>query len=282
MTVERKEGFRRHGDTELQIVDLRGVARQIPPRISAAAVCAVLVLWSTWAFGAHPLITDDAATQGEGKFQVELNGDYSRDRDGRTKEDSLGIQSILSYGLTERLDLVMAVPFEHLRVREGGVQSTHYGLSDLSVELKWRFLEDSGWGIAIKPGLTLPTGDQDESLGAGRASATLFFIMSKELEPMALHLNLGYIRNENSVQERTDLWHASLACELEVLDGLKVVANAGAERSRDSGIGTPPVFFLGGVIYSVLENLDLDLGLKAGLTRSEPDLSILWGMAWRF
>jgi hypothetical protein len=29
---------------------------------------------ASWA--AHPLITDDAGTQGKGKFQLELNGQY--------------------------------------------------------------------------------------------------------------------------------------------------------------------------------------------------------------
>jgi hypothetical protein len=33
-----------------------------------------VMLVHTIAWGAHPLITDDAGTQGKGKFQVEING----------------------------------------------------------------------------------------------------------------------------------------------------------------------------------------------------------------
>lgn len=257
-------------------------ARPILVGIKAGLLSGVLLLRCSLGFAGYPLITDDAATQGMGNFQLELNGEYSRDREGGTKEDSTSIETVLTYGFADTLDLVLTLPFEHVRVRESGARSTHYGLSDISVELKWRFLEDSGWALAIKPGVSLPTGDHHEGLGAGRASPTFFFITSKELEPWAFHFNAGYIRNENRVDERTDLWHASLASELKVLEGLKLVGNVGAERSPDPGRGTPSVFILGGVIYSVLENLDLNIGVKGGLTRSEADLSIRWGMAWRF
>jgi hypothetical protein len=41
-------------------------------------------------------------------------------------------------------------------------------------------------------------------------------------------------------------------------------------------------FVLGGLIYSLSENLDLDLGVKGGLTHTETDIAIMAGLAWRF
>jgi len=60
--------------------------------------------------GGHPLITDDTGTQGKGKFQLELNGQYDWDKDD--SEDvsvrSTGGQAAatLSYGIAENVDLV--------------------------------------------------------------------------------------------------------------------------------------------------------------------------------
>jgi len=50
------------------------------------------------AFAAHPMITEDAATQGEGKFQIEVNGGYSHDDDRWVTEDSFQIGTISVMG----------------------------------------------------------------------------------------------------------------------------------------------------------------------------------------
>ena len=64
-----------------------------------------------------------------------------------------------------------------------------------------RFYEHADLSLAIKPGLTLPTGDDEKGLGTGKATYRLFFIASQEMDPWAFHLNLGYIRNENTLEE---------------------------------------------------------------------------------
>lgn len=233
-------------------------------------------------FSAHPLITDDTGTQGEGSFQLEVNGEFSRNHDSKTTEELFQLGTIISFGIKDPLDLVLAIPYQHLRTKDKGFKDTQAGISDLSLELKWRFLEEDGWSFALKPGVTLPTGDEEKGLGSGRASPTFFFIMTKELKPWSFYVNLGYIRNENRLGERTDLWHASLACEWEVIEGFKLVANVGSERNPERTSTIPPAFILGGLIYSLTDSLDLDVGLKGGLTNTESDYSILAGLAWRF
>jgi hypothetical protein len=68
----------------------------------------------------------------------------------------------------------------------------------------------------------------------------------------------------------------------EVAKDLNVVANLGMERNPDKTSNTDPVFLLGGLIYSITENLDVDFGIKAGLTKPETDISYLAGITWRF
>jgi hypothetical protein len=130
----------------------------------------------------------------------------------------------------------------------------------MSLDLKWRFFEKDGWGLALKPGITLPTGNEDRGLGGGRTTYRLFFITTKELEPWAFHLNLGYIRNENNAGVRSDLWHALLAGEVDPVENLKAVNNIGIETNPTPG-STHPVFALGGLIYELSETVSLgDMG----------------------
>jgi len=116
----------------------------------------------------------------------------------------------------------------------------------------------------------------------GRIIYSLYFITTTVIAPWAFHLNLGYIRNENRLDEREDIWHASLAGEVEAVKNLKVVGNIGIERNTDKTSNKHPAFILGGIIYSITENFDIDFGIKRGLNKPETDYSILVGIAFKF
>lgn len=234
-------------------------------------------------FAAHPLVTDDAGTVGKGKGEVEFNFEYSSHKESGVKANVTDIGATLTYGLMDNLDLVVTLPYQHYKVKAEGETFKENGISDISLELKWRFYENKDIAsLALKPVITLPTGDDDKGLGNGKATFGLYFIATKEIEPFALHLNLGYIRNENKFDDRKDIWHVSLASELEVMKELKLVANIGMERNTDRESNTDPAFILGGLIYTISENIDIDFGVKAGLNKAEVDYAILAGLTYRF
>jgi hypothetical protein len=257
-----------------------------------ASWLALVLLAPAPALAAHPLVTDDTGTQGQRKYQLELNGEIGRDRavaDGvESREHSAAAAAAFSWGVFDTVDLVVGIPWGFSSVREGGaLASDGNGVGDMSLEVKWRFFEREGFSLAFKPGLTVPTGDESRGFGNGRVSYAATLIASQELGPVTLHLNASYTRNEFALQadreaNRSDIWHASMAGSFEVLSGLQLVANAGVEANPDRAADTPPVFAVGGAIYSVTENLDLDLGVKVGLTEPEIDVTGLFGMAWRF
>lgn len=232
-------------------------------------------------YAAHPLITDDAGTQGQGKFQLEFNGQNDYDREGGIKTEKTILGTTFSYGIIDPLDLVIGISYQFLKT-ENDALIKNEGLADISLDLKWKFYERDNLALALKPGITLPTGDEQKSLGTGKATYRLFFISTLEKKPWAFHFNLGYIRNENKLEERVDLWHISLATWVEVVKDLKLVANIGLEENREKSKDEPPAFLLGGIIYSCTENFDLDFGLKLGLNGPETDFSVLAGLAWRF
>jgi hypothetical protein len=254
----------------------------------SVAILGWLVFTANAAQAAHPLITDDAGTIGQGVVQLEITGEITRDKetlDDGTREESEAAEAALTlaYGLTEDLDFVVAIPYPWISSHSNDEPvAREHGISDLSLDLKWRIFEGDGWGLALKPGITLPTGNEAKGLGGGRTTYRLVFITTKELEPWVFHLNLGYIRNENNAGNRKDLGHASLAGEFELLKGLKAVANVGVETNPSSGSGTQPAFVLGGLVYELSGNINLDAGVKLGLTKPEADVGYLAGMTFKF
>ena len=263
------------------------MGHRMSKRVIEGVVFGMALFVSSVAWGAYPLITDDAETQGKGKVQVEFNSQFDSDKEtqnGVTAESTGGqVLTILSYGLADNTDLVLTLPYQWSKVKEEGV--TVYdekGISDTTCEVKWRFFEKDGLMLALKPGVIFPTGNESRGLGAGRVGYHAFFIGTKEAEPWEFHANVGYIRNENKVDEEKDIWHASLAAGYEIFKNLELVGNIGIERNRDKTASGNPAFLLGGVIYEVSENFTVDCGVKYGLTAAETDWSLMAGVAFRF
>ena len=254
----------------------------------ASAACVVLFGVAGSAYAAHPLITDDTGTQGKGKAQLELTGEYGHDSENGVTTNTFifPLTPVLSYGIAEAVDLVLGIPFEYLETKQTGGSTTNTGISDVSIQAKWRFYEKDGLSFAVKPGATLPTGDEDKGLGNGKSSYGAFLIATKDMAPWAFDLNIGYIRNEYKLQSdeyanRKGIWYASIASQVKVANKVSVVANIGMQRNPDKTSDTNPAFLLGGIIYSISDTLDIDFGVKGGLNKPETDISYLAGVTWR-
>ena len=240
------------------------------------------------AFASHPLITDDTGTQGKGKMQLEFIGEYGFEKEKGVTEKGLEVPTVpfLSYGVTDAVDLVVGLSYVSVEVEDGGTTTEVRGTTDMSVELKARFYEKDGLSFAVKPGISLPTGDEEKGLGNGRSSYSAFFITTKEAGPWAFHFNVGYIRNEYKLQaddeaNRKDIWHVSLASQVAAAKDLHFVANIGMEQNSDVTSDVNPAFVLGGLVYAVSESMDLDFGVKGGLNKAETDYTVLAGVTWK-
>jgi hypothetical protein len=261
-------------------------------KIRLLAVGIVLnLLCSPPSFAAHPLATDDAGTNGQLKFQVETSAEFAWDKQNSVKTNSQSLNVALSAGLLESLDLSVAYPFSWQNVKNNNTTVLdNGGLNDLTLALKWRFLELGPASFAVKPSLTFPTGNYERGLGSGRASygATLISTVEfKELPlPVAVHANAGYTRQQycdaDRDANRETLWNLSLAGTIEVLKGLQVVAEVGTVTNPDKASTVWPAFVTGGAIYSVLDGLDLSLGAKGALNKPEVDIALLAGITFKF
>lgn len=243
-------------------------------------------------FAAHPLVTDDTGTQGKGKFQFELNGEFRRDRKSRDgvfiRKDAGESAAALTVGATDNVDVIVSLPWVYCWIKENGtLVSDGSGIGDMKLELKWRFFAREGFSLAAKPGFAVPTGDEEKGFGNGRVSYGLTFIIMREWEGAFVSANGAYIRNEFKLDvdrqtNRNDVWQANLAVGIDVAKDLQAVANIGTMTNGDRTSSQWPAFLLAGVIYSVTDNFDIGLGVKRGLNRSEPIFAVLAGIAWRF
>lgn len=243
------------------------------------------------ALAGPPLITDDAGTVDVGKVEIELNGSHAKDKAAQhgvtAKNSSTDAEMKISTGLARGFGLSMAVPYT-ISAREmnnGAVVGNNDGFGDLGVELKYAFAEVSGVSLAIKPGVTLPTGKA--GLSDEHLQYTAVLIGTREFADgnCALHANLGYEYHSyqsSAVAGRRHLWSGSVAGEMKLAKGLTGVLDFGLATNPDSGSGTPPAYGLTGARYEINDRLDVNAGIKVGLTAPEADLSVLFGLALKF
>ncbi len=146
-----------------------------------------LLLMTTSAFAGHPLVTDDTGTQGKGKVQVELGMSYFYDKDKiddwttfKAEGGDVGVG--ITVGVLDTVDIVVGLPYAWFSVKENDVRiEREDGIADITFDAKWRFFDKNGWSLAVKPGVSVPSGDEDSGLGAGRATYRLFLIGTKEM-----------------------------------------------------------------------------------------------------
>lgn len=115
------------------------------------------------------LNTQDADPLGEGAWQLQFNFAYSRStrqwdpsgkKEARGRAYEWSNQEVLTYGVTDDLDLGIGVGYAGLGDNDSGLKSVQ-GVSDVAVSGKWRFFENQGAGIAFAyvPTLTVPVGE---------------------------------------------------------------------------------------------------------------------------
>jgi len=226
------------------------------------------------ACAAHPLVTDDPNTQGRGGNQVEVNTDWQH----VAAIDSETASLTYTYGRRDNLDLFASVP---LGVRQPA------GVGNVSLGAKWRFLERGGSRLALKPELLLPSGGEDKGLGSAGPGMALTLIGAQAIGRWQVYANLGMSANRYHAPaaiaaNRSVLWHASLATAYAASRRLALVADIGAARNPDASSRIDPAYALLGVIYSPRPDLDLDVGVRAGLTRADVGRQAGVGITWRF
>jgi hypothetical protein len=246
------------------------------------AVALVAAAFGTKVQAAHPLLTEDSGTQGQGNAQLELTLDAFRDRLAGVQIRGMQAGAVFSYGVADPADLQLGLPYLRVREDEDARRTLLSGISDVSLDLKWRFFERGALSLGFKPGITLPTGDEKKCLGAGRVTWGALLIGSYEPGPLAFHSHIGYRYYDNVVDLKTSLWHFSVASTWQVAESLKLVADLSRDSNPVPGFSTPLDYLIVGAIWSLRKNLDLDLGYRHGASGPALDRGLLAGATLRW
>lgn len=141
------------------------------------------------------------------------------------------ITSFLTYGVTDRLDISLAIPLvsNELRViseataqrigttdlevhffrqQDGGLgdrrlftaSGSASGLGDITVRIKGAIAGSPGGnGLSLALDLRVPTGDEEDLLGSGAAGVSPFLVWSATAGAFSPHVNVGYRWNGESI-----------------------------------------------------------------------------------
>ncbi|MCL6556516.1 MAG: transporter [Burkholderiales bacterium] len=232
---------------------------------------------------AHPLITEDTATQGAGRFQLEVAHDSARLKTDGSKMRQDVYRITLSAGLDDKLDVIVGLPYQRNRDSSGGpsAQTQTEGFSDLAIALKWRFYEEAQLSFALRPDFSLPTGEN--GLSANRVIPSIFGVMTYRMPHWTTHLHVGYTRNfYDSEPQRKHLHHLSAAAEYHINSSLRLVSDLSQQTNPKLGETAYVRSLLLGAIFSPTPDFDIDFGLRFGLTDSAPNTSWLFGLTFRW
>lgn len=223
---------------------------------------------------AHPLVSDDTGTQGPGGYQIEVNTDWLRDAGVKTRTATV----TLTRGITETLDVYLDAP--HALSRPSG-------LNDIALGLKWRLFESDGLSIGLKPELTLASGDQEKQLGDGRSGAAITVLTQYEIGPWTWLFNMGselhrYSSASSQDENRRYIHKASVGLTYQLKDDWLLVMDTGIASHATKSEKKDPRFALLGLIYSLSDDAELDVGYKKSLNTSEVDHQWGVGLTYRF
>lgn len=235
----------------------------------ACGIATALAICAAGAQAAHPLITEDTGTQGIGRQQLEVSREDSKL--GATGQRDEVYAGVLSHGVSDAADLQLGLPW---------FRSSPDGLGDVSLDLKWRFFNRDALSIALKPGITLPTGNEANGHGTGKTTWGSLLIVSYAPGAIELHAHAGYRRNDNKLGERESLRQLAAAATYGVGD-VRFVGELTRETNPIPG-GRTVRYSTVGMIWSPTRDLDLDVGYRQGNGGAPIDDALLLGVAVRW
>lgn len=228
----------------------------------------------------HPLVTDSSETVTPSKYEAETAFEFSSNDEDGHKVTVLKIEETITAGIIPKLDAFIKVPLAHRSVDGGGNDGS--GFEDFTAGVKWNFGHLNRASLAVKPFIVLPVGNENKGLGYGRSGFGADIIASTEIDNhAAIDYNVGFSHQGVKGDNDFTTFKCSAAGKVEVSKILKAVGEIAFSDSDATGSKTQA--FLGfGAVYAAQKNLDVDLGLRLGLTRATEDYVLLAGATYKF
>jgi len=255
------------------------------------ALCAAhIILAHTLAWATHPLISDDAGTQGPGGVLIESNVNYLKDNEFK----SIAVPVAITAGIGETVDI--SVEMSYLRLHPSPATGNNEGgPSDAVVKFKQRFFEreqgreEQGnveQSLAYQILYSQPSGNEQKGLGAGASRWGARLIGTTEGESVEFNANLGYDSSGKALRRGDlsfdDAVFLSIAAKYERPRPWEPVVEFAVFRVKEPGGITRIAQALVGLIYEPSERYYVDAGTRIGLNDSSEDYALLAGFGYKF
>ena len=205
---------------------MRGSAKKL-----GAAACAAALIAAGSAM-ASPFQVDSTGTAED--IEVKSAFEY---RDTSSKQTWITPKLAVAFPVTGNLEFEVGTGYRKVG-RDG---TTHEGLADSTLELKWRVADETphGVGFALIPELSLPTGSESRGLGSGHAALVVPMVVEKHVGPVMLSGQVCYGRSFGGDEDYVPLGilvTTKLRDTLKV--GMEIAGEAPADRFSDCALST--------------------------------------------
>jgi hypothetical protein len=255
-----------------------------------AFVAAHIVAVHSLAWATHPLLTDDAGTQGPGGILIESNVNYLKDDQFRSTVVPVSVTA----GIGESIDVEADVPYLWLDPSHA-TGSNERGFSDVIFKFKQRFYEreekvgEHGkleQSFAYEVLYSQPTGNGEKGLGAGSSRWAARMISTTELNAVEIDANLGYESSGRALRRGNltfdEAVFLSIAAKYDRSKPWEPVVELAVTRVKEPDAVTRIETALVGLIYEPSEKYYVDAGLRVGLNSSSEDYAVQAGFGCKF
>ena len=202
----------------------------------------------------RPSVSSPAQLPVPGQLEMEAGGLRVRSGTGAAaaRRDSLPL--LLKLAFSSEWGLLLGAD-AYVAVRDGSMQARGFGDTNLTVKRAWSIDDETAFGMEL--GVKLPTAR--DTLGSGKADATLNAIYSKDLGPVHMDANLNATRR-GAVDPGTSRLQsgASASFSLPLAAQWSVTAEVSATRQRGTDSTTQ---VLAALSYSPTKRLTFDIGV---------------------
>jgi len=261
--------------------------------VLAGCVLGILILAPLPVWAAHPFTVEETDTQGKGNFRFELNGEYTKYRDGSYKVTDFS--GIFTVGTNDDTDLTLEVPYLILNPSQATGQNEQ-GFGDPLLKVKYRLYENEvkqSMGLQIYT--SLPIGDTDTGLGTSKLLMGIQVIDQQECRSNIIRVSIGLETLGWSLRGWNFAEHYALrygiALEHKFTESFRLLSELAGESRRSFNKPyepvpeekyTQPATFMAGFRYDLSKSWYVDLAGRAGLNKDAEDYSALAGTAWKF
>jgi len=216
-------------------------------RLVLLIVWMILSMLPARAWAGPPFQTDDPEPVAYKHWEIDIASQFKHDRDG----DSATLPQVeINYGIFPNTMIHLIIPFQYSSPSGG---EAHYGYGDTELGVKFRFTQETEWipMVGTFPLVELPTGNQNEGLGNGKAQYFIPLWLQQSWGPWTSYGGGGYWINPGDGNK--DWWFFGWEVQREISKALTI----GGEliyKTADTDDGDNSFGFNVGAIISLTAN----------------------------